>query len=218
MFALRLLLAGVLAVSGLGQVAPTPAPPGSDSSAARHARPTNSTAPPGSDSSAARYVWPTGGPVPVLAPFAPPSVPWASGHRGVDLELEVGSAVRAAGEGTVIYAGTLVDRGVVSIEHEGGLRTTYEPMEPVVRKGEWVGRGQVIGTLAPGHCEGGCLHLGARTGPDTYMDPLDLFGTRRVRLFPLEAAPPGPRMPPPGAGMDAVSRAVLDVRLADVPV
>nr|NLD41830.1 M23 family metallopeptidase [Actinomycetales bacterium] len=130
------------------------------------------------------FSWPTGSPAPVIAPFAPPPVPWASGHRGVDLAFVEGGAVLAAGAGTVVFAGQLAGRGVVSIEHTGGLRTTYEPLEPAVQRGDTVAGGQVIGRLVAGHCAEPCLHLGARTGPEQYIDPLGLFAERRLRLLP----------------------------------
>ena len=45
----------------------------------------------------------------------------------------------------------LAGRGVVSIEHEGGLRTTYEPVTATVRAGRDVTAGELIGVLQPGH-------------------------------------------------------------------
>lgn len=132
----------------------------------------------------ADWCWPTGVPVRVADSYEGPPVPWARGHRGVDLELAVGSAVRSAGAGTVIFAGMLAGRGVVSIQHSTGWRTTYEPVASVVRLGDRVEAGQVIGHLASGHCPAGCLHFGLKTGAKTYANPLSLFGSR-VRLLPL---------------------------------
>lgn len=128
------------------------------------------------------YDWPTGAPADVLAPFAPPPVPWAPGHRGVDLAAAPGGAVLAAADGVVAFAGRVVDRSLVSIDHADGIRTTYEPLIPAVREGERVERGQVIGTLEPGHCPAGCLHLGARRGED-YLDPLALIEDPVIRLY-----------------------------------
>src|SRR5659263_722451 len=81
----------------------------------------------------------------------------------------------------VAFAGWVVDRHVVSIDHADGIRTTYEPVLPAVATGQWVSRGEVIGTLEPGHCDGGCLHVGARRGADTYIDPLTLFTDTVIR-------------------------------------
>jgi len=98
------------------------------------------------------------------------------------------SVVHAAGAGRVVYAGRLADRGVVSVAHAGGLRTTYEPVTSALRVGDQVTVGQLIGTLEPGHpgCPApACLHWGLRNGTG-YLDPLALFGLGRVRLLPLD--------------------------------
>ncbi|GAB3222716.1 hypothetical protein GCM10027447_09750 [Glycomyces halotolerans] len=118
--------------------------------------------------------------------FDPPPVPWLPGHRGVDFAAGSDGEVLAAGTGTVVFADRLAGRGVVSIDHAGGLRTTYEPLEPLVGPGDEVAAGQVIGHLTPGHatCPAtACLHLGLKRGP-FYLDPLLLFGSGQVRLLP----------------------------------
>lgn len=117
--------------------------------------------------------------------FDPPAQPWLSGHRGVDLDVEIGTEVRAAGSGTVIYAGNLAGRPVISIEHANGLRTTYEPVEPSVSKGDEVSAGQVIGVVIAGHSPG-ALHWGAKYGSDNYINPLQLL-IGSVRLKPWDA-------------------------------
>ncbi len=109
----------------------------------------------------------------------------------------------------MVFAGNLAGRGVVSVGHTDGLRTTYEPLERAVSRGERVQRGQVIGYLVEGHCEVGCLHFGARTGPDAYIDPLTLFTHAAVRLVPVDT--------PVHTGQ-AGGSFLLDLRLADGPV
>ncbi|MFC4057579.1 murein hydrolase activator EnvC family protein [Planomonospora corallina] len=141
-------------------------------------------------SGAARWAWPLPGRPRVLRSFAPPPEPWLPGHRGVDLLAAPGTPVHAAGRGTVGYAGTLAGRGVVTVLHPGGLRTTYLPVRPSVERGETVAPGQVIGVLedVPGHCPTGCLHWGLLRDR-RYLDPLLLLGLGRVRLLPLTAPP-----------------------------
>ncbi|BEL11801.1 M23 family metallopeptidase [Actinoplanes sichuanensis] len=133
------------------------------------------------------YQWPVSPPA-VLRRFDPPPEPWQAGHRGVDLGVAEGAPVRAAGGGAVVYAGVLAGRGVVSILHAGGLRTTYEPVVAAVRAGDLVAAGDLIGSVAAGHpgCpQAACLHWGLRRG-DVYLDPLALLGFGRVRLLPLD--------------------------------
>jgi murein DD-endopeptidase MepM/ murein hydrolase activator NlpD len=96
--------------------------------------------------------------------------------------------VRAAGPGTVIFAGRVAGRGVISVAHPGGLRTTYEPVTATVSVGEPVAAGALLGTLEAGHpgCPAAaCLHWGLRRG-DVYLDPLALLGLGRVRLLPVQ--------------------------------
>lgn len=135
---------------------------------------------------AAGWVAPLSEPLTVTRTFDPPASRYGAGHRGVDLAGSPGQEIRAAGAGIVIYAGPLAGRGVVSIEHTDGLRTTYEPVPASVTAGVAVSIGQVIGTLAAGHpgCPvSACLHWGLKRG-ETYLDPLTLLRAGPVRLLP----------------------------------
>jgi murein DD-endopeptidase MepM/ murein hydrolase activator NlpD len=134
-------------------------------------------------------VWaaPLAGPLRVTRPFDLPANPYGAGHRGVDLAGTPGAPVLAAGDGAVVFAGMVAGRPVVSVDHAGGLRTTYEPVDAVVGAGQPVARGSPIGTLAAGHAGcpvAACLHWGLRRG-ETYLDPLALLRPPRVRLLPL---------------------------------
>ncbi|HEY7593201.1 MAG TPA: peptidoglycan DD-metalloendopeptidase family protein [Actinophytocola sp.] len=136
------------------------------------------------------FGWPLAAPHPVVRPFSAPSSPYGPGHRGVDLGGAAGAPVLAAGAGVVVFAGQLAGRGVVSIDHPNGLRTTYEPVAPAVEPGRRVAAGAVVGHLRPGHggCPGACLHWGVRRGEE-YLDPLSLVATGHVRLLPWEEEP-----------------------------
>lgn len=141
--------------------------------------------------SAPRYGWPLQPRPPVVTAYDPPAQRWLPGHRGVDLAAEPGQAVHAAGNGTVVFAGKVGGKPVVSIRHTPTLSTTYEPVQAQVREGDGVRRGDVIGTVVEGH-EGcparACLHWGARTGigqQSGYRNPLGLLGLLRVRLYPV---------------------------------
>ena len=137
-----------------------------------------------------RLDWPLR-PAPAVARgFDAPSPDWTAGHRGVDLPGSPGQAVYAAGEATVVFAGPLAGRPVVSLAHPGGLRTSYEPVRANVRIGQRVTGGTVIGALLPGHggCRtAACLHWGAMWGPASgaqYVNPLALLASTPVRLKP----------------------------------
>lgn len=139
-----------------------------------------------------RLLWPLRPGVPVVSRyFDAPAPDWQRGHRGVDLLGVAGQPVYAAGAGTVVFAGLLVGRPVVSVAHSGGLRTSYEPVEASVRPGQMVSMSSALGRLVAGHpgCPtAACLHWGAMWGPAKradYVDPLGLLATTPVRLKPL---------------------------------
>ncbi len=127
--------------------------------------------------------------------FDKPARDWLPGHRGVDLAGVPGQDVLAAGAGIVVFAGEVAGRPVVSIDHPGGLRTTYEPVRARVSIGSRVGRGSRIGELDAGHegcAAAACLHWGLRReagagNPREYLDPLALLHLSPLRLKPVGA-------------------------------
>ncbi|MEV0680472.1 M23 family metallopeptidase [Actinosynnema sp. NPDC050436] len=137
-----------------------------------------------------RHAWPLAPPHPVLRAFERPPTPYLAGHRGVDLGAAPDAVVLASADGTVHFAGTVGRRQVVSLAHAGNLRTTYEPVTPLVSRGQRVTRGTPVGTLDPGHegCRTTCLHWAAlRPTPHRhYLDPLSLLARTRVRLLPTD--------------------------------
>ena len=139
--------------------------------------------------SADRGYRPPVAPAVLLAPFAAPPEPWRAGHRGVDLASSTGDAVHAPGDGVVMFAGTVVDRGVLTILHHDGLRTSLEPVavDAALTVGMTVTAGDEVGTVeGSSHCDpGSCLHWGVRRG-ETYLDPLSLLpGAGPTVLLPV---------------------------------
>lgn len=142
---------------------------------------------------AAAWVDPTTGnphPTNVARRAEIPEKNWHPGHRGVDLGARPGADVFAAEDGVVAYVGVIVGTPVISIDHPGGIRTTYQPVHARVAVGDLISEGDVIGTLARPTSQFGRehagLHWGARTGPDRYIDPLTLLEPPRIRLKPLD--------------------------------
>ncbi|RVW03775.1 M23 family metallopeptidase [Rhodococcus spongiicola] len=138
------------------------------------------------DAVRATYDWPLHPRPRVVRSFDKPAQNWLPGHRGVDLAAAPGQRVLAAGAGTVVFAGAVAGRPVVSVDHPGGLRTTYEPVEPSVTAGRRVGRGDLLGTVIVGHPEcaaTACLHWGLRRDRE-YLDPLPLVRAVPIRLLP----------------------------------
>ena len=186
--------------AGAAAASPTTAPPATPPArpparpAARPAQPTTwltSAGGPLGDATGvaprAGFVWPLFPRPAILRRFEQPRSQWSSGHRGVDLSATVGQAVFSAGEGVVAFSGVIAGRGVVTVRHSGGLRTTYEPVDQRLASAIVVHRGTTIGVISstPGHCVPlTCLHWGAIAG-QLYRDPLSLLGFGRPILLPL---------------------------------
>jgi murein DD-endopeptidase MepM/ murein hydrolase activator NlpD len=133
------------------------------------------------------FTWPISPRPAVRRGFEAPRKQWSRGHRGVDLSAVVGQPVLSAGDGVVAFTGVIAGRGVITVRHPGGVRTTYEPVDQPLTSGTRVSRGARIGLISstPGHCLPlACLHWGAITGT-TYLDPLSLMGFGRPILLPL---------------------------------
>jgi murein DD-endopeptidase MepM/ murein hydrolase activator NlpD len=174
-------------VSGLGAalvavILITPVPPGGSAGPPMWS-------PPGSRPHG--YAWPVQGPV--LRVFEAPRGPFGPGHRGIDIAVSFGGAVVAAEQGTVAFSGWIAGSLFVSIDHPDGIRTTYSWLsQSVVRRGQAVKKGQVVGQTGHGHPEEATphLHFGARVG-DVYVDPMLLLELRGVagliHLAPLAA-------------------------------
>lgn len=194
---LRLLRTAFAAALFVALVLAAPAPAagaGIDAAPSTHAEPAvqavqtaRKTAHPGPG----RRRWrpPLPAPMRIVRGFDPPAVPWGPGHRGVDIAARAGETVRAAGDGTVSFSGTIDGVGIVAITH-GALRTTYLPVSSRVRHGARVHAGDPIGVVTTGfrHCRASvCLHWGLLRG-DHYLDPMSLLPGGPIRLLPLHPA------------------------------
>ena len=161
--AVAVLAFGVLVVLATTGSAAGPAPGSADRRAAVEV-PSSASSPSGAAA-----------PVPgeIVRGFEAPAHPYAPGHRGVALRADPGTVVRAALAGRVSFAGVVARTGWVSVDHGGGLVTSYGPLEPImVNRHDAVGVGQVLGRLAR---EAPSLHWGARLD-GVYIDPLLLLG------------------------------------------
>ncbi|CAI9386349.1 murein hydrolase activator EnvC [Microbacterium sp. T2.11-28] len=164
-------LAGAVLLVLLGASPPSAAgavPDGID----RHAR---AAVVSGEEEARAPWQWPTA-PVRVVAAYDAPAHEFAAGHRGVDVLAAAGTPLRAPADGVVVFAGTVVDRDVVTIDHGDGHVSTLEPVHAVVRRGAQVRAGDVVARAAAGgHAAPGSVHLGVRRH-GRYIDPLELLG------------------------------------------
>lgn len=113
--------------------------------------------------------------------FRQPNSDWSAGHRGVDYLVVDSQTVYADHAGVVSFAGTVVNRQVVSIRHDNGMVSTFEPVCPARSKGDVVATGEQLGVACFGtgyvsHCLPKlCLHFSLRT-QNGYLSPLLALG------------------------------------------
>jgi murein DD-endopeptidase MepM/ murein hydrolase activator NlpD len=139
------------------------------------------------------WTWPVVGPI--LRGFDPPDDPYGSGHRGIDIGAPAGTVVVAPAAGTVTFAGTVAGSFFVTIDHGGGLASTYSWLtELLVRRGDRVTSGEPIARSGYGHPGDtvDSLHMGVKLN-GAYVDPLDYLTapdlTTMIRLAPLLGSP-----------------------------
>jgi murein DD-endopeptidase MepM/ murein hydrolase activator NlpD len=121
----------------------------------------------------------------IAAPYVAPAHEYGPGHRGIDLEPRDGAGVRSPASGVVAFSGAVAGRGILTIDHGGGLVTTLEPIASDLRPGDAIGRGQDVGGIAAGgHSAPGTIHFGVRLN-GSYINPMRLLGgVPRAVLLP----------------------------------
>ena len=129
---------------------------------------------------------------PVIQAFDPPDTPYGSGHRGIDIAASVGTTLVAPADGTVTFAGPVGGYLFLTIDHGGGLFSTYSWLSAkLVRKGDHVLQGQPVALTGWGHPAAPIPHLhlgvkldGAYVDPLSYLGPVSLATFVRLAPFP----------------------------------
>ncbi len=119
--------------------------------------------------SASGLIWPVSGPI--TSPFG---WRWGRMHEGIDIGVPMGTPIKAAAAGTIIYCGWESGYGNLTvIDHGGNLATAYGHQSSIaVSCGEQVAQGQVIGYVGcTGHCTGPHLHFEVRIDGNP-VDPM----------------------------------------------
>jgi LysM repeat protein len=99
-------------------------------------------------------------------------------HQGIDIACPVGTPIKAAGTGKVIYSGNTI-RGygnMIILRHSEGYVTVYaHNQRNLVEEGIWVEKGQVIGNVGQtGNASGPHLHFEVRRNNQA-VDPLNFL-------------------------------------------
>ena len=111
---------------------------------------------------------PLPGPMVVVRRYAP--VEPFSGHWGVDLSAPVGTQVRSVAGGAVTFAGSVAGMRSVTVDHGGGLRSTYSYLSAVAVEPGTISKGTVLGRSGEDHGVA-ALHFSIRAG-GRYVDPM----------------------------------------------
>lgn len=114
------------------------------------------------------------------AEYEAPKTEYGAGHRGVDLELAMGTEITAPTAGSLYFKGLVVDREVVTIRTIDGYLASFEPACTNLNLGDRVKQGEVIAW----HCKPeknykyhclSCVHFSARSDFG-YISPDYLLG------------------------------------------
>jgi lipoprotein NlpD len=127
------------------------------------------------------FIWPLERGV-VTSKFGPRG---QSFHDGIDIGAPVGTTVRCAREGRVIYSDTLRGYGnVVIVQHPGGYATVYaHNAENLVRDGAHLRQGDVVARVG---------RSGRTTGPNLHFEiRKDNIARNPVYFLPTETAERG---------------------------
>jgi murein DD-endopeptidase MepM/ murein hydrolase activator NlpD len=129
------------------------------------------------------WTWPVVGPV--IRGFDLPDDPYGSGHRGIDIAAQVGTTIAAPADGAVTFAGPVGGHLFLTIDHGGGLSSTYSWLTAnLVRKGDHVTRGQAVALTGWGHPGEPVPHLHFGVKLDgAYVDPMEHLGPISLAAF-----------------------------------
>lgn len=121
-------------------------------------------------------------PAALMNPYRQPSSDYSAGHRGVDYRVSLGQSVVAPASGQVAFVGKVVNRDLITISHDGGYKTEFEPVCSNLARGASVSIGEQIGEICDAdsgyrqHCaQTRCLHFSMRLGGQ-YLSPLAVIG------------------------------------------
>ncbi len=123
----------------------------------------------------------------IVSRFSLPEGQFGPGNRGLDYNTSQGDPLVASAKGIVIFAGAVAGSLHITVDHGGGLLTSYSYVDRIlVRKGEIVDAGDPIALSGIG------FHFGMRLD-GRYVDPETMFGVRSVEVSLLPHPEPGRR-------------------------
>ncbi len=122
----------------------------------------------GDGSSSSGFIWPVSGVVTSGFGWR-----WGRMHEGIDIAAPLGTPIRAAAAGRIIFAGVMSGYGNITIiDHGNGLATAYAHQSSFALSGGSVSQGTVIGYVGmTGNSTGPHLHFEVRVNGSP-VDPM----------------------------------------------
>ena len=112
----------------------------------------------------------------------------------------------APAAGVVSFAGAVVDRGVLTIDHGDGVVSAIEPVDGLVAEGEAVAAGDPIGVVASGgHCAPGACTSACGSTASTCRRSCSSAGCRVRCCCRCREAASGARVRHPVALLEALA-------------
>lgn len=133
---------------------------------------TGHTAPVSKSKTGRRLSWPTNGTTTSNYGWR-----WFRMHNGMDIAASVGTPIKAAKEGRVVFSGWMGGYGyAVDVDHGNGIKTRYAHCSALkVNVGQYVHRGQLLGLMgSTGNSTGPHLHFEVHVN-GTPVDPRTQF-------------------------------------------
>lgn len=132
--------------------------------------------------STAKWQVPLEAPVHLVNPYFQPNSDYSAGHRGIDYRVSLGQPIFAPTDSTVWFAGTVVDRQVLSLRTGHGDLLAFEPACTSLKAGDKVELGEEIAWVCEPdssytqHCVNDfCLHFSLRNDQG-YLSPIVRIG------------------------------------------
>lgn len=121
----------------------------------------------------------------IITEFVRPPTPYASGHRGIDIQASRGDTLLAPMDGIVSFSGKVGGKSVVSITQDVWI-VSFEPATTSLRVGDAVGKRDAFGEVSGSsdHCDGRCVHWGVRKQGE-YINPRTVVQPQQIRLLPV---------------------------------
>jgi murein DD-endopeptidase MepM/ murein hydrolase activator NlpD len=127
------------------------------------------------------WVLPIQAPAMLVRSYLAPNSDYSAGHRGVDYSVTSGQKLVSPSDGVIAFKGTVANKPVLSVQHDDGFKSAFEPACSLLPVGSKVLMGQPIGWICPSllyksHCSPWlCLHFSLRHN-GLYLSPLALIG------------------------------------------